>query len=154
MIRVKGRIQFNGAFATGDTKALKAGVRDSLHDIGGVWHGGYLKMHFMSSAYWRYPGTFKKRSKSYVKRKRNDLPMVYRGTARSHALSIGIIDASDKRVRVTFAAPRVINLSNRKNYPDLRAELTAINSEEIQRFANRLQNTLVKNVEQYPSHKE
>lgn len=138
MLHVRATIHYTG-IAAAKAKDLQAVARAETEAAGGYWHEAYLPLHFKPAAFALYGSTFKPRGRKYTARKGGDTsPMVFSGTMRNQVLGFARIASSGKSTRVTVTGVRALNLSSRKNFPDFRAEITAITGQEVDRMARRI----------------
>ncbi|OQB96826.1 MAG: hypothetical protein BWX86_00538 [Verrucomicrobia bacterium ADurb.Bin122] len=140
MIAIRTTLRYVGDAAASPGDMERAAVQ-ALEDLGAKWHGDYLPLHFEPSAFNRYG--FQARSARYTKRKvaryGTSRPMVWTGQLERAATSSAAVAATSAGVAVRFSSgARALNFSSRRNYPDLRAELTAVAPEEPERFARYL----------------
>lgn len=150
MISVRTTLQYVGV-AGASPSDMERAAEAAMGELGAKWHGEYLPLHFDQSAYLRY--SFKPRSRRYNVTKRNryghTLPMVYTGYMMMAILSAARIATSPHGVEIRFSSgSRALNFSGvgRKrtySYPDMRAELTAVSTDEPDRFARFLDGRVV-----------
>lgn len=126
------------------SESLRVGLQATVED----WHDTILAGHFEETAAARYG--FEQRSRAYTRRKKrsrhHNRPMVWSGVLRKTVLSNAIIKSSTKQGRVTMRTPRALNFSSRIGYPDLKAELTAIDGKDVQRMETTLEKHMMQHL--------
>ncbi len=142
MIPMVIKMQREG-FPAAPVKSFRQAQRDGLRLAGDYWHRKILPLHFTAKAVGRYG--YHNPSRDYMIRKAKGLghqqPMVWSGMMRAKLLANAVIAAKGRDSAVVqMRGVRVLNLSNRKNYPDLRAQVTAsdqADANELARVARR-----------------
>lgn len=118
-------------------KAFAAAREPALSAVGKRWYERMLRRHFESGAVQRYG--YQKRKKRYSQRKaravHHQRPLVYRGLLKEAVTGAATIRASSRRVTVRMHGPRWLGSflsirAKRPDFPDIKAELTAINEQE------------------------
>lgn len=132
-------------FPAAPVRIFRGALRDGLMHGGEVWHEDILPGHFEPSAVARY--NYHRPQRAYMIRKARKLghqnPMVYTGKMREQLVSRAVIVARGQTVTVQMRGVRALNLSKRKNYPDLRAQVTAADQADV----NRLSEAIVQRTE-------
>lgn len=124
-------------------RSYDAAVRLGWERIGVEWWKRYLPQHFWQTAYRRYgyAGRTMGYSRRKQKHKRHNLPLTWSGELKRSSLMTAQIRVSRNRATVRFGrGTQALNFAGsakakRKNYPDLRSELTAVLPEELERLA-------------------
>lgn len=155
MIAVGVTLKYVGIAAASPNDMEKA-ASAALNDLGAKWHGDYLPLHFQDSAYTRY-GTERrsaKYNKSKLSRFGHQRPLVWTGQLEQSATSSARIAATPRGVEITFSSgSRALNFSGSGkrrvfHYPNMRAELTAVATDEPDRFARFLDSRVVAHLQE------
>lgn len=145
-------------------RAFRVIMKHVMQTIAYKWFNDFLPSHFERTAYFRYPGTYKKRTASYfarhfkepgltaaeviAKQRRIHEPMVKTGTLRA-ATQHAVIRAFPTRASIKIAKPHYLRKRPVPHQPDMVAEIKVVNSQE-RRVLDRLGNeTLTANINHY-----
>lgn len=162
MFPVKTTLQFRGfpalltkrgAVRVKFRKLVQEANRDNII----FWHKKFFPRHFKPSAVRKYG--YDERNETYQRRKvktrSHNNPLMFSGTLKreasatieARATARGNATGKMKARAANFAGKADKSTTRIGDYPDLRAELTAVSSDEAQELAQRLQDELIKGLQ-------
>lgn len=178
MIAKHTKLMVNGVQVTGKDedrpayipiRAWRQIMKYVMLTVAKTWHSRYLPLHFKRTAYFRYPGVYKRRTNAYFLRNfvksgedKNTAveaaraahnPLVFTGTLQQ-ATQLAVFRAYQTRATIKIEKLYYVNKRPSVSQPDMLAELGFVNSQESTVLRSLGQTTLTEAIRNFAATRQ